>query len=218
MKPSNVIFLLGCSQTGKDTVGQHLVNNYNYKRVSFADAVKEQYAKENGLDVRILHEQGPSKEKHRGGMIELAESARLDNPLCWLEKAFEPYMQDNGLFKEDQRLVVTDCRRLQEIDWVYKWKAIKQLSENQAKQAGETAKHYFSVDLWYIRRPVAEVKDADVLTHSCIGYAKGLHKGISMELNHFPLIDITIYNDKDIHTLYRKVDKALEIRENPIFI
>ena len=45
MKTSHVIFLLGLAGSGKDTVGKAFVDK-GYTRVSFADALKDEYAKE----------------------------------------------------------------------------------------------------------------------------------------------------------------------------
>lgn len=44
-----IIGLSGYAQTGKDTVAQHLISNYNYRRVAFADPIRNALYKLNPL-------------------------------------------------------------------------------------------------------------------------------------------------------------------------
>lgn len=220
MKNTNIVFLLGCSRSGKDTIGEHLVNKYNYKRVSFADAVKEEYAANQGIDVSILHTQGPEKEAHRAGMIEYAESERKKNPLCWLEKAFKPYMEDvkesmdSYAFKEDLNLVITDCRRIDEIDWVVYFKDLINHVRLELEAEGQTFEPYLNIELWYVQRQEAEDADTDVLTHKCIGYARGYHRAAIA----YPVIDCIISNNDTIEALSAKIDRKVEMPQEEIFI
>ena len=71
----NIIFLLGEAGSGKDTVGKEFVK-LGYTRVSFADAMKQQYADLNNIDVQDLQIQGLKKEIHRPKLIEFAENER----------------------------------------------------------------------------------------------------------------------------------------------
>lgn len=210
MKQTNIVFLLGTSKAGKDTIGNYMVEKYNFERVSFADVLKEEFAKLKDIDVKILHEQGPEKEFYRPELIEYAEAKRAINPTCWLEKAFEKFL-DNGNFKEDYNLVITDCRRDAEIDWVADQKniiisvneRIADLQEQKFRnreflEVVEMEAHYFRVYLVYVKNDIAEKNDLDMLTHYCIGYAKG--KGV---------VDVTLLNNSTLDELKKKTDKLI---------
>lgn len=211
--------LLGCSRSGKDTVGKYLVDKYKYTRVSFADAVKEEYAAKVGIDVSVLHTQGPEKESHRAGLIEFAEGERKKNPLCWLERAFKPHMEDikesmdSYAFKEGLNLVVTDCRRTDEIDWVAYFKDLINHVRLEMLAEGHQLELYINLELWYVNRSEAELTDTDVLTHKCIGYARGYHRAAG-----YPVIDCIINNDDTLEALYSKVDRKVELPQEELFI
>lgn len=220
MQKTNIVFLLGCSRSGKDTIGQHLVDKYKYTRVSFADAVKEQYAQENGIDISVLHTQGPEKESHRAGLISLAEGERLKNPLCWLEKAFKPHMEDikenmdSYAFKEGLNLVVTDCRRIDEIDWIAYFKDLINHIDLELQEEGLSLDAYLNIELWYVSRPEAEAADTDGLTHQCIGYARGYHRGAIG----YPIVDCIVVNNSTIEQLKYKIDRKVESAQEKLFI
>lgn len=212
MKRTNVIFLLGCSQAGKDTVGEVLIKNYNFQRISFADALKKEMADRYGLDEKLLSIQGEYKEAHRPLMIEVAERERAKDPLCWMKKALSPYIDESidplyGI-KDDLNLVITDCRRDAEIDWIYNFK--KEINDLES----ESEVHYLNVELWYIQRDEAEQNDPDVLTHYCIGYAKGLHRAA----NGFNVIDAIIKNNATEEALRNKLKQKVEMTLSKIFI
>jgi len=193
MTKTNLIFLLGLAGSGKDTVGQFLANKHNYVRVAFADALKEEVAKIENINVQALHTQGSVKELYRPKLIEYAEKKRQISPLYWLEKAFEPY-RHSGLshkgFYPNQNLVVTDCRRGAEILWVHDWKAM--------------AKENVNVFLVIVNRP--NITDKDVLTHYCLGVAEGIDR---IE-RRFKLIDAYINNDGTLADLERKVNTLVQ--------
>lgn len=207
MKKTNIVFLLGLSLSGKDTIGKMFINK-GYTRVSFADALKEEYAKRNNLDVNDLHKQGPIKEAHRAGMIELAETEKLSNPLIWFDKALEPYRNEDGSFQEGLNLVITDCRRECEIDWLVGFKqTIKELEDQMSRNVPEHIRHYVNAKLYIVDRP-GNV-DNDGLTHACIGYARG----IDVSLPHINLLDARILNDGDLEVLQRKIDNLFSLEE-----
>ena len=157
MKSTKIIFLLGEAGSGKDTTGEHFVSK-GYTRVSFADALKEEYALQAGIPVEVLHIQGPEKELHRPKLIEYAEAARKKDPLIWLNKAFKKYQNEDGSFKEDLKLVVTDFRRSDEVDWYYQMRS----KVNNVE-----------LRMFYINRP--DTGDKDVLTHYTIGKVYGVN-------------------------------------------
>lgn len=205
MKNTNIIFLLGPSQAGKDTIGKLLVDKHEYIRVSFADAVKEEYASINNIDVKLLHIQGEEKEKHREGLIELAEGKRSIDPLCWLEKAFSPFQDENKYFNEGLNLVVTDCRRASEIDWIDNYKDLISSVNNYVKST-DSPGFYLNIFLVYIDNQKALKNDKDVLTHYCIGYAKGKE-----------LIDLTLDNNSTLEDLTQRIEKLNKLINSTIY-
>jgi phosphomevalonate kinase len=189
-----IVFLLGLAKSGKDTIGNQLVNNYEFTRVAFADAAKEEYAKQKNIDIKDLHIQSSIKEFHREGLILMAEEARKKDPEIWIKKALEPFLlhkENIFSFKNNiKNIVITDCRRKPEIDYILKGKALG-----------------LPFNLVLIEKP--NNYDSDILTHETIGYAQGLHKALTI-YEKKGLIDAIIVNDKDIESLNKKVQRLVE--------
>lgn len=112
--------LLGVSKSGKDTTGEELVKN-NYIRIAAADKAKQEFCEINNIPLEYLMVQGPLKEKYRGALIEYAEDKRKIDKCYWINKAFEPYLDNESVLKPG-RYVITDFRRIDEIDWFYSMK------------------------------------------------------------------------------------------------
>lgn len=208
LEPTQIFFFLGESQSGKDTAGEMLCTFNDFTRVSFADAVKDEVAELHGIDVRLLHQQGPIKEQYRDAMISLAEGKRAIDPLCWVKRAFKPYQNEDGSFKPGLKLVVTDCRRDAEIDWILAKKTEIANAELAASEA-ETARHYEQVRLFNIIRHNKPV-DKDVLTHACIGYALGIQKMLNEQRSHIRLIDAFVYNNDTLEQLAVKLNALVQ--------
>ena len=185
MKTTKIIFLLGTAGSGKDTVGRMFVNK-GYTRVSFADTLKEEYANHLGIDVSLLHKQGPQKEKLRAGIIKYAEDKKKTDPLIWLNKAFEKHRDTNGQFKDGIKLVVTDFRRDCEVDWYYNlWEQIQEYEFHE--ELHKKKKHPIDLRMFYINR---DTTDKDPLTHFTVGKVHGINKV------HQGFIDAVIHNNE----------------------
>lgn len=196
MNKTQLIFLLGTSHCGKDTIGKVFIK-YGYQRLGFADIVKQEVADHYKISVEELYEQGPVKEKWRPIIIEWAEEKRAIDQSYWINKTFKPFLDEKNAFKEGLKLIVTDIRRTGEIDWIFEYKKmIKELNAFSLE-----LKHYVDVKLFYIHR---ETNDQDILTHKAIGYALGINK------IHQHFIDSIIENDKDIELLDNKVVNIIE--------
>lgn len=208
-EPTTIVFLLGESLSGKDTTGALMVKEHGYTRVSFADAVKIDVANMNNIDVQDLHRQGPIKEKYRSAMIGHAEAERAKDPLIWLKKAFLPYQNEDGHFKKGLKLVVTDCRRESEIDWILQQKEyIHNIEYSNRAQSKIPVNHYLTIRLFLIDRANKPV-DQDIITHKCISYALGMHKGLK-EVTQVRLMDGIIHNNGTLEQLEAKVEKIVE--------
>jgi len=206
---TTIIFLGYEKGCGKDTVGEILEKKHGYIRVSFADAMKIELAKELGIDVELLHKQGKEKEKYRKKMIEFAEEKKLKDPYVWLNKAFEPYMTKTKTFKPGLKLVVTDHRREIEVEWYFKlWNEIQQRKSLSYKNP--KFKPVLELRLFHIVRPGVK-KDDDVLTHKAIGMTQGI------DLVFPGFIDTIITNDSTIEVLEKKIETILEENLNKIF-
>lgn len=196
---TKIVFLLGEAGVGKDLVAQEFVDN-GFTRVSFADALKEEYAKEAGIDSSILHVQGKEKEKHRKKLITFAEAARAKDPLVWLNKAFEPYIDPvTRAFKDDVSLVISDHRRDAEVQWYYNiWKEV----EARKAQSRNPEKHIkLSLSLFHVVRP--DVIDLDTLTAKAIGTVYGI------DLANPGFISAVINNDSTKDMLKEKLKKLM---------
>jgi phosphomevalonate kinase len=202
MESTIIIFLGYESLVGKDTVGEIMVNNYGFTRLSFADAMKEELAKQLNIDVKLLQIPGKEKEKYRKQMIEFAEAERAKNPFVWINKAFEPYMNPQlRTFKSGYKLVITDHRRESEVYWYYEMWRILEVQKLQWKNIPKYQPQ-LQLKLLHIIRP--GIKDKDTLTH----YALGLAKGIDLIYPGF--IDATIHNDSTKERLKEKIENCLK--------
>ena len=194
MEKTEMVFLLGLSGSGKDTVGQEFINK-GYTRVAFADVLKEEYAAMKGIPLESLHIQGPAKEAHREAIIEYAETQRAIDPLHWIKKAIEPYLESHSSIREGLKLVFTDVRRRSELDWIYHIKSIEDRVDE-----GEIISHYERARLFIVDRP--GIIDNDMLSHETIGYARGMQRA-----SEFQVVDATIINDGTKEDLAKKVER-----------
>ncbi len=190
---SQIVSLLGLAGSGKDTVGQMFINK-GFTRIAFADTLKKEYAELHGIAVEDLHKQGPIKELHRPSIIAYAEAKRKEDPLYWIAKAFAPYLDSDGNLKPDLKLVITDMRRISEIQWVFDRKT-------DLIPDGKV-----SVDAFLFRID-RDIIDLDGLTHQCIGFAKGLQY-VHSDL---PMIDATILNHGNLKELQDKVERIFKV-------
>ncbi len=115
-----IIGLSGYAQTGKDTVASHLIQNYNFRRIAFADPSREALYRRNPLvevgEFRAVHLQSPvdsmgweevkkiSPETRRLLQILGTEVGReMFGPDFWVNQAMK------GVGKFD-KVVLTDVR------------------------------------------------------------------------------------------------------------
>lgn len=122
-----IMGLIGYARSGKDTVGNILVNRYNFKRIAFGDILKQElnsYFKEEVMvdlknkgtninieDIDFLNPKTQEiKEKLRPYMIWFGEEARRKaGKYYWINKAFSTIGNNN-------KIIITDVRRDNEVD------------------------------------------------------------------------------------------------------
>lgn len=148
-----IIALFGPPGAGKDTVGKILVEQYAYRRVAFADKVRDLALK---LNPHIFHYGKPLQalvDKH-GWDIAKREFGEVR---FWLERVGDgcrevlgPRTWIDAAFNEDvtsqDDIVVTDMRKLNEHFWINEWSQV--LCHRRA-------------EFWYITRNGREKRPFD---------------------------------------------------------
>lgn len=129
-----IIALCGYMGSGKDTVAEILVSKYRYRRLAFADVLKNMCALKHGLcrwyfddrnikELPLLYHDGKSP---RDLCIELAQEEREKDPDVFVNQVIS-YIMNNP----DNDYVISDCRFPNELEGLVKCNKI---------------------DIWYIHR------------------------------------------------------------------
>lgn len=118
MSKKTIIGIIAMAYSGKDTVGEMLTNK-GYKRIAFADKVKEDFINlprnkfrfnfSGGLTMDELEK---DKDFYRNELIKFAEDKRKANEDYWLNKV------KADIESGDDNIVITDVRRIPEIDYL----------------------------------------------------------------------------------------------------
>jgi hemerythrin len=129
------IFISGEIKSGKDTVGNYIVNTYKYKRYAFADEMKNQVSKIFKIERSLLdtHEgknqiinstssveptqlvKNDNIRTVRDVLIEYANMKRGENINYWVE-----YLKDKIIQDDSSHIVITDWRFLNEYETMKK--------------------------------------------------------------------------------------------------
>jgi hypothetical protein len=112
-----IIGLIGYAQSGKDTVAKILVDNYGYKRIAFADKIRE-FLYETGPDYikYLVDEIGWEKAKQNRTVREMLQTTGVGarnvfGEDFWINQAF------SGL-RDLDNVVITDVRFTNEADYL----------------------------------------------------------------------------------------------------
>lgn len=82
-----VLGISGWKKSGKDTAADFLINNNGFKRIAFADPLKDQAAKTYGIDISCMYDQD-KKELPIIDMMVVTEDAFSRNLLSFMYKEF----------------------------------------------------------------------------------------------------------------------------------
>jgi hypothetical protein len=164
-----LIFLMGYANTGKDTVFQLLqkISLEPVLRVSFADALKtECYPVLKGKPYTLETDDREWKEANRDGIIQYGEGQKHKFGMYyWLERALNPVLLEEDFSDMADRdlphIVVTDCRRTEEVMW---FKEFKLFGKDNVRQI-------YDPIMFVVHREGAEKDDQDYLTHVALKYA-----------------------------------------------
>jgi hypothetical protein len=111
---TNIILLSGWKGSGKDYVADIIVETYNYKKIGFADIVKDHVSKKYKIKRRLLDTQeGKMKmynniKSHRDLLIDYAEAKRKECVYYWAKIANE------RINKYNENIVISDWRFIEE--------------------------------------------------------------------------------------------------------
>lgn len=107
----NIIFVLSSRlpQQGKDTAVEYLRKQYNFRRIAFADKIKE-VCYNCGWD-------GKKDDKGRELLINVGMSFRKYNPNIWVDLAIK---DAKATIKEGYPVAISDCRFTNEIEHLRK--------------------------------------------------------------------------------------------------
>lgn len=96
-----LVLVSGKAGSGKDTVGEYLVEKFGFRRYAFADRLKE-IAREVGWN-------GEKDEKGRRLLQELGSVVRRYDLDIWVNIVLDEIKKNNG-----KKVVITDCRYVNE--------------------------------------------------------------------------------------------------------
>lgn len=174
MRKPKLIFLAGYKGSGKDTFANLLAQEYlkdgnrPVRIVAFADALKREVYPKYGVEFHgSLAEDREFKEKVRNDLIATGESKKHENgEYYWVAQAIfpiiDPIIAKGNAENELPDIIVTDCRRVEEVMW---YKHIKFGTLNN-----EISKYYDTL-FYIIHRVSAEDEDTDYLTRIALKYA-----------------------------------------------
>lgn len=117
-----ILMLSGYLQSGKDTVADYLVENYNYKRLAFADILKDQVSELYNISRDILdttegknkiHPTDSKGRTNRQILIDHGQEKRAQDPNYWVDKVIEKITSSPAslsLSLPEARYVISDWR------------------------------------------------------------------------------------------------------------
>jgi len=196
-----LIFLLGFANTGKDTVCRLLqeISPVPVERVAFADALKSEcYPVIGGGEYDPENESREWKEENRDKIIQYGESQKHEHGMYyWVKRALDDKLKRKfDRLTDYPHLVVTDCRRAEEVLWFkhFKLGTFKDL---------EDARLTYDPVMIGVHRNGAEESDKDYLTHFTVEYAAESRAFITLIKNYGGLKELE-QKVKDVYALHIK--------------
>jgi dephospho-CoA kinase len=154
----NIILLAGKAGSGKDTVANHLVKKYSFKRFAFADTLKEYVSKKYNIPLELLFTQEGKKQEIivkkkkvtlRDLLIKDGAEKRQENQDYWVNMVIEKIQAES----KTQNIVISDFRFPNEYrrlaETFFEIVAVKVVRENGCENIddiSETALNQFDFD------------------------------------------------------------------------
>jgi len=163
-----LIFLIGFANVGKDTVYNLLkeISPVAMERVALADSLKHEFYPTLGKEYDPENDDRAWKDEHRDQIIQYGEGQKHKHGMYyWIKRALDEKLGRKFDRRVDYpHIVVTDCRRAEEVLWFkhFKLGSFKEL---------ETARAIYEPLMFAIHREGAEEVDKDYLTHFTTEYA-----------------------------------------------
>jgi hypothetical protein len=175
-----LIGLMGYARSGKDTIAKFLVSRLGFKRLSFADTLKEDLneffkvqvwedLQEKGIEIDFENVDflnpinSETKEILRPYMIWFGEKMKeLNGHHHWTNRAF------SKIVESDQKLVITDVRRKNELEIFRNNKEFQRVRKKNREDLGLEIPSIYEIDakfdsmLFYVNQ--IHNKDEDYLT------------------------------------------------------
>lgn len=117
---NQLIFITGYAGSGKDTIGNYLVKNYDFKKYAFADILKKRFCLLYNIPLYLLYTQKGKKKimningvnlSLREHLIIYAQHQRSLNPNIWVDLILK---QIN--FNKHKKICITDWRQENELE------------------------------------------------------------------------------------------------------
>lgn len=221
-----LIGLMGYARSGKDTIANFLVSRLGFKRISFADTLKEDLndffkvqvwedLNSKGIEIKFENVDflnpvnSETKEILRPYMIWFGEKMKeLNGPHHWTNRAF------SKIIETDNKLVITDVRRKNELEIFKNNKEFQKFRNKNREELGLEISSYYEVDakfdslLLYVNQ--IHNKDEDFLTKETLLMA--IEDWLITDTIY---IDSRIQNMKDYHKRHVHLQVSNLIKKYP---
>ena len=205
-----LIGLMGYAKSGKDTIAKTMVSRLGFKRLSFADTLKEDLndffkpsvwedLTNKGIeiefqDIDFLNPSTPElKEILRPYMIWFGEKMKeLNGPHHWTNRAF------SKIEESDHKLVITDVRRINELEIFKNNKEFQKIRNKNREEIGLDISSFYQINakfdslLFFVNQ--IHNRDSDYLTQQTL--LKAIEDWL---INDNIFIDSRIQNIGDYH-------------------
>lgn len=172
------IALIGKMRSGKDTVADYLINNYNFTRFAFGDELKRYY--------HLIF--GETKVKPREGYQWFGQTMRQHKPDIWVDKCFETVNKQETSFMKAMgydglKPIITDLRQPNEykrcVDEGYKIVKVFCDDETRIKRILEKNDSFNKKDLYHETEMHIDTYKYDYLINN-VGDLDELYSQINM--------------------------------------
>lgn len=214
-----IVGICGLIGSGKDTIASYLIDEHGFRRMSFAESLKDAVAAVFGWDREMLDGVTKSSRQWRE-QVDTWWSERLSIPNLtprivlqhWGTELFRNHFHDEiwvasverKLMKTEDNIVITDCRFKNEIDAIHRSGGIVV----RVKRGPEPSWYEAAVAYNSGPKNMGWALARNELEHNKIHASEYSHCGLKF--------DAVIENDSTIDDLHKKINSLLEDRQPSI--